>query len=121
MDIITLALAKKYVQASLAGAGALKGNDGKSAYEIAKSHGFSGSETEWLDSLRGSAGQTPHIGANGNWFIGETDTGISTTPVVSYTQLQNKPQINGETLEGNMIIESIPVDVLTEILQGGND
>ena len=48
MDIITLALAKKYVQASLAGAGALKGQDGKSAFEVAKSNGFSGTEREWL-------------------------------------------------------------------------
>jgi hypothetical protein len=76
MDIITLALAKKYVQASLKGAGALKGQDGKSAFEIAQSNGFSGTEREWLESLRGQAGEAPHI-ENGNWFIGTTDTGIS--------------------------------------------
>lgn len=45
MDLITYALCKKYVKASLAGAGALQGNDGKSAYEIAVEHGYSGSET----------------------------------------------------------------------------
>lgn len=27
--------------------------DGKSAYEIAVAHGFKGSETEWLESLKG--------------------------------------------------------------------
>ena len=45
----TLALAKKYTEESLLGAGALKGQDGI----------------------------TPHIGANGNWFIGDEDTGVS--------------------------------------------
>lgn len=27
-------------------------------------------------TLRGTDGTTPHIGANGNWFLGETDTGV---------------------------------------------
>lgn len=44
----TLALAKKYTEESLLGAGALKGQDGT----------------------------TPHIGANGNWWIGNVDTGV---------------------------------------------
>ena len=38
IDLVTYALCKKYIKASLAGAGALKGDkgdDGKSAYEIA--------------------------------------------------------------------------------------
>jgi len=30
--------------------------DGKSAYELAKSNGYSGTQTEWLDSLRGPVG-----------------------------------------------------------------
>lgn len=29
---------------------------GKSAYEIAREHGFIGSETEWLESLKGGNG-----------------------------------------------------------------
>lgn len=29
------------------------------------------------DGQDGQDGVTPHIGANGNWFIGETDTGVS--------------------------------------------
>nr|DAO28822.1 MAG TPA: hypothetical protein [Caudoviricetes sp.] len=29
---------------------------GKSAYEIAREHGFTGSETEWLESLKGGNG-----------------------------------------------------------------
>ena len=35
---------------------------------------------EWLVEkrcvLKGTDGTTPHIGANGNWFLGETDTGV---------------------------------------------
>lgn len=35
---------------------------------------------EWLVEkrcvLKGTDGTTPHIGANGNWFFGETDTGV---------------------------------------------
>lgn len=27
-------------------------------------------------TLKGTDGTTPHIGANGNWFLGETDTGV---------------------------------------------
>lgn len=74
MDITSLLLSKKYVDDSLAGAGAVKG---KSAYEVAQANGFAGSEKDWLASLNGV---TPHIGENGNWFIGETDTGVIASP-----------------------------------------
>lgn len=33
----------------------LKGEDGKSAYEIAVEHGFEGTEEEWLESLKQEA------------------------------------------------------------------
>lgn len=49
-------------------------NEGKSAYEIAVLHGYSGTEEQWLESLKGT---TPHIGENGNWFIGDVDTGVT--------------------------------------------
>lgn len=44
--------------------------NGKSAYEIAVENGFQGSVEEWLMSLKGIS---PHIGENGNWFIGDID------------------------------------------------
>lgn len=65
---------------------------GESAYEIAVRNGFEGTEQEWLESLKGdkgdvgevgetgAAGLTPTIGENGNWFIGETDTGVKVHP-----------------------------------------
>ena len=60
--------------------------NGKSAYEIAVSQGFEGSEKEWIESLvgakgadgvNGQDGQSVYIGENGNWWIGDTDTGVS--------------------------------------------
>ena len=40
---------------------AAKGEDGKSAYEIAVEHGFVGTEEQWLESLRGADGETPDM------------------------------------------------------------
>ena len=37
------------------------GADGKSAYEIAVAHGYVGTETEWLASLKGEPGETPDM------------------------------------------------------------
>ena len=80
VDVVTLALAKKYTKESLAGAGALKGEkgdpftyddftpeqllalkgengiDGKSAYQLAVEKGFVGTEAEWIASLKGETG-----------------------------------------------------------------
>ena len=42
-----------------------KGKDGKSAYEIAVEHGFVGTETEWLESLRGADGKEGLPGKDG--------------------------------------------------------
>ena len=52
-------------------------SNGKSAYEIAVENGFQGTVQEWLRSLQG---ETPYIGENGNWFIGDQDTGVSSIP-----------------------------------------
>ena len=49
---------------------------GKSAYEIAVELGYEGTEEQWIASLKGEPGTTPHIGQNGNWFIGDTDTNV---------------------------------------------
>lgn len=75
MDLITLALSKKYISETIANMDQFL--QGKSAYEIAIENGFSGSEEEWLDSLNGI---TPHIGENNHWFIGDLDTGVDASP-----------------------------------------
>ena len=74
IDITSYILAKKYVDDTLSGAGALKGD---SAYELAIKNGFQGTEKEWLESLEGTA---PHIGENGNWFLGDKDMGVIAAP-----------------------------------------
>ena len=56
IDLVTLALAKNYTEAAVAGAGGIKGEDGKSAYQIAIENGFIGTELEWLASLKGEKG-----------------------------------------------------------------
>lgn len=78
MDVISYVLSKKYVDDVLLNSD-LKG---KSAYEIAVEHGFEGSEIEWLKSLEG---ESPYIGENGNWFIGDTDLGV----LASYEDIIN--------------------------------
>ena len=42
-----------------------KGKDGKSAYEIAVEHGFTGTENEWLQSLKGADGKDGVNGKDG--------------------------------------------------------
>lgn len=74
MDVVSYILSKKYIEDSLAGAGALAG---KSAYEIAQDNGFAGTPAEWLASLRGD---TPEIGPNGTWVISGNDTGVIASP-----------------------------------------
>ena len=75
MDFTTLVLLKRYVSDTIANT---EFTGGKSAYEIALDNGFSGSEQDWLESLKGA---TPHIGENNHWFIGEIDTGVLASPV----------------------------------------
>ena len=94
IDVVTLALAKKYTKESLEGAGALKGEkgdpftyndftseqllalkgengiDGKSAYQLAVNNGFVGTEAEWITSLKGETGPIGPAGPQGE--IGET-------------------------------------------------
>lgn len=55
--------------------------EGKSAYEIAVEHGYSGTEEQWLDSLKGATGATGAKGDTGSkgdrGATGETGVGIS--------------------------------------------
>ena len=71
---------------------------GLSAYEVAVKHGYNGTEEEWLESLKGT---TPHIGANGNWFFGDIDSGVkadweSTIDTIESTLRNHDAFINAE-------------------------
>ena len=118
MDLITYALLKKYIKTSLTGAGALQGKDGKSAYEIAVEKGFSGSEEQWIQSLTGKTGDSPYIGTNGNWFVGAVDTRVRASGITSYNDLEDKPTLNGQTIQGDIEIETISLEELQNMLKG---
>ena len=55
---------------------------GMSAYQLAVKNGFEGTEEDWLLTLKGgkgdkgNPGESPHIGENGHWYVGNTDTGV---------------------------------------------
>ena len=49
----------------VAGSKGDKGDPGDSAYEVAKANGYSGTETEWLASLKGEKGDTGATGETG--------------------------------------------------------
>lgn len=93
---VAYALCKRYINATLSGAGALKGEQGdpgKSAFDLAVEEGFSGTKAEWLESLRGASGYTPYIGDNGNWFINGNDTGTAATGTVKITSEGNSTEL----------------------------
>ena len=67
---------------SASGAKGEQGETGASVYDVWLAEGNTGSEADFLASLKGEKGEdgtngiTPNIGANGNWFIGDMDTNV---------------------------------------------
>ena len=56
-----------------------KGENGKSAYELAVEAGFRGSVDQWLASLKGkdgNAASAPYVGDNNNWWVDGVDLGV---------------------------------------------
>lgn len=60
-------------------------------------------------------GETPHIGVNGNWYIGAVDTGVKAGAITSYNDLTDKPTLNGNVIQGDMEIQSIPLEVIENL------
>lgn len=79
-------------------------------YVLAKADGYEGTYEEWLESIRGEDGengQTPHIGENGNWWIGDTDTGVPATGPQGPQGPQGEPGKDGNSLHtGNGVPNS---------------
>lgn len=88
MDLMTLALAKKN---SGSGTGT-PGKDGKSAYEIAVSNGFEGTEEEWLASLKGDKGDVGKMPEIQIGLVTTLDPGSEATASISGTS--EKPSLN---------------------------
>ena len=57
---LTKTFTKSFVEETMVGSGAIKGDpgeNGKSAYEIAVLNGFEGTESDWLESIKGAPGK----------------------------------------------------------------
>jgi len=80
MDVVTLTLAKNYTNSVALGDGAIQGPPGPPG-----SPGNNGTD-----------GLTPKIGANGNWWIGTSDTGI---PAKGRDGETPEFRMNGNTLQ----------------------
>lgn len=79
------------------GSSTTTGNDGKSAYEIAVDNGFIGTETEWLESLKGEPGKDGVPGADGYTPVKGTDywTNEDISEIQSYIDTQIGGALNG--------------------------
>lgn len=102
MDLVALALAKKYTDDTLAGSGSLQGKDGKSAYQIALDKGFIGTEEEWLESLKGEAGLQGNKGdkgepGNSGIYLGEEE------PLDINIKVWIKPDGNANVIDGSVV------------------
>lgn len=84
------------------------GVDGKSAYEIAVEHGFSGSEEEWLQSLKGEKGDPGKDGTNGS--DGQSGT--------SYDVLTTSAAVKENTTEGKLVDSLVVKEVFQSVSDG---
>lgn len=50
-----------------------------------------------VETVKGDPGDTPYIGANGNWFIGDTDTGVKAQGDKGDTGAAGKNGSDGKT------------------------
>ena len=70
-------------------------------YLLAVAAGYEGTYEEWLESVRGEDGITPHIGENGNWFIGAIDTGVKAEGKDGATWLHGETEPSDEIGNNN--------------------
>lgn len=80
--------------------------DGLSAYEIAVKNGFEGTETEWLESLKGQSGSTPYI-QDGYWYIDDKNTGVKAEGKDGTTADAPVQSVNGKT--GDVVLDASSV------------
>lgn len=51
---------------------------------------------DWLESIKGEDGVSPHVGENGNWYIGSVDTGVAATGPAGETGMDGPKGDDGE-------------------------
>lgn len=66
---------------------------------------------------KGEAGITPHIGENGNWFIGETDTGVKAEAKTLVATDAVSTSDNGKFLQ---VVDGKPAWVAIDIAEEGS-
>lgn len=111
MDVTSYILAKRYTDQVIIGAGAIKGascqiksiepveGGNNIIFEWVYSDGSTGEKTLFVrDGEGGQNGQTPYIGDNGHWFIGDVDTGVLAEPDLDgyYSESNFIPLTNDE-------------------------
>lgn len=67
---------------------------------------------ELIGGQSGKDGLTPHIGGNGNWWIGDKDTGVSATGTdvpITGLQMQVKNQANAEIEQDELLTFDITI------------
>ena len=120
IDVVTLALAKKYTRESLEGMGAIKGEkgdpftyddftpeqllalkgengiDGKSAYQLAVNGGFVGTEAEWIASLKGDSYQITE--ADYAAIAGMVSVPSKTSELINDSNFVTDIKLNGESV-----------------------
>lgn len=96
------------------------GADGKSAYEIAVENGFSGTESEWLASLKGANGANGKDGINGTNGIGIVDAEINENGnlILSYSDgaQQDLGVIEGADGQDYVLTDADKSDIANQVL-----
>lgn len=71
--------------------------------------------TEGVDGKDGADGITPHIGDNGNWYLGEIDTGVAATGPAGPAGAPGKDGADGQRGTGTLKVTTQPSSYTTAI------
>lgn len=96
------ACAYQYLQGYEAGGGGVvPGENGLTPFIGENGNWWIGEEDTGVkaNGVDGSNGITPHIGENGNWFIGENDTGVLARGKNGYTPIKGKDYFTDAEVE----------------------
>lgn len=74
------------------------GNVGLCTSRTDKADGSGSANITYKGTIKGADGTTPHIGANGNWFLGETDTEVKAAGTDYVLTSADKSEIAGLVL-----------------------
>ena len=82
----------------------------QTVFEMARNAGYTGTLEELIAMFRGEAGPagkdgvTPHIGANGNWWVGDTDLGVPAQGVQGPQGEPGRGILKMEIVNGELIV-----------------